>query len=445
MPARDATRTAALLRARRNTGGYTVTGLAERLREVAPERIRRELPKPRDLERTIRGHEAAAHNVGPRYRLLYALAYGTTEDELFAAPESEAPHMGSVQETDPPHDRDEMERRRLLQFVILSMGAGGFASLGETTRQLLNATLTSAPRGIDDWHLACADHLHALRTRPAQEAREDLVLDLLSLQRQLQAPNDEETTELLRVLAALSTLHGNLLTRLGDHGAAIRWWRTARTAADATGDLDLHLMVRRSEAGAGLYGQRDPATVLHLTRQVQEISGSRPSLGAALIAGTQAKALSLLGRHAEAKQVLRGFVNAAPDNWPSDLIPAYWTSDQVHFTQSWVHAAVGEEKAADTARDRVLAHPFLDYQYTANVRLHEALCTVVNGGADRGSRQATAILDGLPPSYRSHMITEIGRTVLRAIPAEMSERPAVREFAEVLTKTAPTPHTLPAA
>ncbi|MEW2356269.1 hypothetical protein [Spirillospora sp. NPDC029432] len=439
MPARDTTRTAAILRNRRNTGGYTVTGLAERIREVAPERIRRELPKPRDLERTIRGHEAADHGVGPRYRLLYALAYGTTENELFTYSESESPDLGSVQKTDTPHDWGEMERRRLLQLAILSVGAGGFASLGETARQLLDAALTSAPRGIDDWYLACADHLYALRTRPPQEAREDLVLDLFALQRQIQGAGDEDTTELLRVLAALSTLHGNILTRLGEHGAAIRWWRTGRTTADATGDLDLRLMVRRSEAGAGLYGQRDPATVLHLTRQVQQIAGSRPSLGVALIAGTQAKALSLLGRHAEAKRVLRGFVNAAPDDWPSDLIPAYWTSDQIRFTQSWVHAAAGEEQAADTARDQVLAHPFLDYQYIANVRLHEALCTVATGGVDQGARQAAAILDGLPGSYRSQMITETGRTVLRAVPAEKRERPAVREFADVLTRTAPAP------
>ncbi|MFI0354577.1 hypothetical protein [Actinomadura sp. 9N407] len=437
MPAQQTARPGSRMRAERKAHGYTVAGLAECFREIAPDRIKRRLPSLRDLERTIRGHEAGEHVPGPTYRLLYALAYDTTEDRLFNRPASEATPLGSVQGTDTPQEWDEMERRLLLRLAVLGVGAGALAPQGEAAVQLLDATLTSAPRDMDDWQLACADHLHALRTRPPQEAREDLVLDLLAIQRQIQTPGEEDRTELLRILAALSTLHANILTRLGAHGSAVRWWRTARQTADATGDLDLRLMVRRSEAGAGLYGQRDPATVLQLTQKAQQIAGDRPSLGQALIAGTQAKALSLLGRHAEAKRTLHDFVNAAPDDWPSSLIPAYWTSDQVQFTESWVYASAGEETGADAARDRVLAHRFLDYQYAANVRLHEALCTVVRGGVDQGSQQAAAVLDALPASYRSHMISEIGRNVLRAIPIEQRQRPAPREFQEVLASTAP--------
>lgn len=439
MPAHEAARTGAWLQAERKTRGYTVSGLAERFQEVAPAGIKRRLPKCRDLERTIRGHEADEHSPGPVYRLLYALAYETTEDRFFNEPASEQPPLGSVQRTDTPEDWDEMERRVLLRLAVLGTGAGALASTGEAGRRVIDAALTSSPRDLDDWHLACADHLHALRTLPPHEAHEDLLPDLLALRQQLQEPGEKDTTELLRVLAALSTLHANILTRLGDHGSAVRWWRTARQTADATGDLDLRLLVRGSEAGFGLYGQRDPATVLQLTEKAQQIAGPRPSLGLSLITGTRAKALSLLGRHAEAKQTLQGFVNAAPDDWPSSLIPAYWTSDQVQFTESWVYASAGEETAADTARDNVLAHDFLDYQYVANVRLHEALCTVVNGGIDQGAGKAAAVFDTLPRAYRSQMITETGKTILRAIPNAQRHRPAAREFHEVLTSTAPRP------
>ncbi|MFD0684167.1 transcriptional regulator [Actinomadura fibrosa] len=41
------------------------------------------MPRRRDLERTIRGHEAGEHAVGPRYRSLYARAFDMAEDELF--------------------------------------------------------------------------------------------------------------------------------------------------------------------------------------------------------------------------------------------------------------------------------------------------------------------------------------------------------------------------
>lgn len=352
------------------------------------------------------------------------------------APEPPAVPPGTVDITGSPDDWDDMERRRLLQGAI---GLGAAAFTPDAVRRLADLTLTAEPRDLDDWHLACADHLYAIRTRPPADVRDELLFDLLTVQRHIEAPDTNDVTELQRVKAGLSILHANVLTRLGEHGPALRWWRTAREAADASGDLDLRVLVREAEAGFGLYGQRDPETVLQLTQKTRRLAGDKPSLGLALVTTTEAKALSLLGRHSEAESAMHGLRHAAPDNAPSGLIPAYWTSDQVHFTESWVYAGAGEETRADEARDRVLAHTFLDYQYAANVRLHEAKCTVVNGGVDLGARQAATVLDVLPPALRSHMITETGNTVLRSVPLGQRDRPAVREFWEMLVKTAPRP------
>jgi hypothetical protein len=74
----------------------------------------------------------------------------------------------------------------------------------------------------------------------------------------------------------------------------------------------------------------------------------------------------------------------------------------------------------------------LDYQYHANVRLHEALCTVANGGVDQGVRQAATIIDALPPHHHSQMISETARVVLRAVPPEQRGRPAVGELNETI-------------
>lgn len=103
-----------------------------------------------------------------------------------------------------------------------------------------------------------------------------------------------------------------------------------------------------------------------------------------------------------------------------------------------MHAGAGNEAAADTARDRVLARAG-DWQYGANIRLHEALCTIVNGGADQGARQAASILDALPAAYRTNMITYTGGMVLGRVPLDQQHRPAVRELREVLVRTAPAP------
>jgi hypothetical protein len=316
------------------------------------------------------------------------------------------------------------------------MGAGALASPGPHG-PLIDLALTSEPRDLAEWRLATSDHLHALRTRPAEQVRDDLLVDLMSVRRQMTLPG-AKVTDLQGVLAALSGLYANALTRLGDHGSALRWCRTARHAADADGNPDLRLLVRGEEAGFGLYGQRDPATVLRLLDDADKIPGGSSSVWRAHHKLTRAKALSLLGRHEEAKTIMRAVATTAPNDVPDSPIPTYWRPDFIHFAESWVRAHAGDEAAADEARSRVLAFgPVLDYQYAANVRLHEALCTVTNGGIDTGARQAAGILAALPAGQHSHMITETGATILRLVPAEQQHRPAVREFRDVLASTAP--------
>ncbi|MFC4913536.1 hypothetical protein [Actinomadura gamaensis] len=339
-------------------------------------------------------------------------------------------------ETTVPHDAgDEMERRRLL-LAALGLGAGAFGSSAESLRRAMDVALTTPPRAIEDWQLACTDHLYAIRTRPPAAVRDDLLLDLISVRQQLTEPG-ADVTELQRVQAALAMLHANVLTRLGEHGGALRWWRTAKEAADASGDQRLRVLARASEVGFGLYGQRTPDTLLRLADQAQALAGNRPSAGLATLTSSRAKALSLLGRHDEAKKSLAVLRHVVPEDGTTELIPSYWCADQVYFTESWVHSHAGEESPADQARDRVLSQDFVDYQYVANVQLHEALCTVVNGGVRRGAERAAAILDGLPPGQRSQMITESGRTVLGAVPVEQRGTAAALELAAVLSRTSP--------
>jgi antitoxin (DNA-binding transcriptional repressor) of toxin-antitoxin stability system len=346
-----------------------------------------------------------------------------------------------VDETGTIGDWDDMERRRLL-LAALGIGAGAFSS-GEPVRQLLDLALASELRSIEDWQLACADHLHALRTRPPTQVRDSLIVDLLAIHRQLKMPDAGGSAELHRVVAALSTLHANVLTRLGDHGAAIHWWRTARAAADQSGDLELRLKVRATEAGHGRYGQRDPGTVLRLTQDARQIAGGAPSQGLALVVCSQAKALTLLGRHPEALHTLnlyRDLAASAPE--PSGIMPGYWKNGQLHFAELVVHAGAGDESGTHEAQGNVLTPANPDYPYRTLVYLHEALCTVVNGGTAEGARHAARVLDAVPPGFRNHMITETGKTVLRAVPVDRQKDPAVREFREVLAATAPGPRVL---
>ncbi|MEZ0074384.1 hypothetical protein [Planotetraspora sp. GP83] len=321
-----------------------------------------------------------------------------------------------------------MERRRLLQLAAASIGIGALTggSADESVRQLLDMAMDGEPRSIEDWNLACGDHLYALRTRPPAQVAADLLIDLLAVRRQMEVSSPSDVTELQRVTAAMASVYANALTRLGEHGAALRWWRTARHAADASGDLRLRLLVRGEEAGHGLYGQRDPETVLRLLDSAQGIAG-RPTVD---VLTNRAKALTMLGRHDEARATLNDLLDLASAGVAADSF-GFWKADQIHFAESWVYAGAGEERAADRARDDVLTLTST-YQYGANVRLHEALCTVAQGGVDEGTRKAATVIGSLAPGYRSHHIIETGRMVLRAVPLDQRDRRAVGEFRELL-------------
>lgn len=325
---------------------------------------------------------------------------------------------------------DDMERRAALQLLA---GLGTLTTLGvsaEPLRRLLELSFGHPHRALEDWELACADHLHALRTRPPAQVAADLLIDLMTVRDQSQVSTPAELTELQRITAMLSSLQANALTRLGDHGAAVRWWYSSRQAADASGDLALRLLVRAEETGHGLYGQRDPETILRMVRGAQQLT-DKPYLK---LLSTEAKALSMLGRHDEALGTLVALRKAAEQGGADRH--GFWKPDGLHFAESWVYAGVGNDSAASTAQEKVLKVT-RDYVYLVNVQLHSALCTVTQGGIDEGLRQAATTIDAVAPAYRGHHMIETANVVLRAVPPDQRTRPSVTDLRELLATAPP--------
>ncbi|MFC4589113.1 helix-turn-helix domain-containing protein [Sphaerisporangium corydalis] len=398
-----------------------------------------------NLAKWERGERTPPPEIVPRLDEVYGAhgiltaLYGTLV-RLSAVAESDRLRTGMCLETPAYRNGDDdMERRAALQLLagLGTLGAtSNYGALGgvsgESLRRLLDMSLSQAPQTVDEWESACADHLHALRTRPPAQVATDLLVDLLAIRRQLDTGASTQEVELQRIKAALSTLHANVLTRMGEHGSAVRWWRTARQAADASGDLELRLGVRATESGHGLYGQRDPGTVLRLTQNAQQIAGTRPSLGLALVICSQAKALTVLGRHEDAQRALNTFRDHVAAEPPSaSVMPGYWNGGQLLGAESLIYAGAGNEAEAHDAGERLLAFSS-DYQVTATVRLHEALCAVVNGGVDQGMRLATTVIDALPQVHNDNMVVGTGRMVLHAVPRDQQKRPSVAEFRQVL-------------
>ncbi|MGI5292692.1 helix-turn-helix domain-containing protein [Nonomuraea polychroma] len=339
-------------------------------------------------------------------------------------------HMGfmpilGVNHTHDVMGEDETNRRQLLHIAAAGIGAHSF---DESVRHLLDVEIGAA-RSVNEWtSTVIDDHLHALRSRPPAHVVKDLTLDLYTLRDHMAAAASGDRVELHRVAAVLACIQANALTRLADHGAAIRWWRTARQAADASGDLDLRLLVRGEEAGHGLYGQRSPRMVLQLIRNARQLTARPwPRLMTA-----EAEALAMLGRHQEAAHVVRTVEDLMERGVTADTV-GFWKDDAIPFCQSWVYGYAGNETAADEAREQVLKlAPEHSYQVRTNVWLHRAACTVARGGVDTGVHSAAQLIDSLPTGYRTNHIRETARMVLRAVPLDQQSHPTVTDLRSLL-------------
>ncbi|MBB4705173.1 helix-turn-helix domain-containing protein [Sphaerisporangium siamense] len=331
---------------------------------------------------------------------------------------------------------DDMERRHLFQLATLGLLAQApIFGAGEPIRQLLEQSLqTSEGHTIDDWEAVCAHHLYAVNNQPPAKVRDDLLVDLLAVQRSLANATPAQAGELHRITAWLSCLQGNLLTRLGEYGAARRWWTTARHAADASPDRDMQVWVRGSEAVFGLYTPRATESILLLSRKAQQLAGERVTPGLIGAVCAEAQALAVSGHREKALERLNRLHELAGRSVNRQEFG--WNPGSMWFTTSWVHSFSGTSEAAREARDRAASS--MGYQDQANVRLHEAIHLSNEGGHNEGLQLAAQVIATLEPTYLTHMILHTARMVLDTVPIEKrADLPALGDYRSALDAPVP--------
>ncbi|GII75689.1 hypothetical protein Sru01_06710 [Sphaerisporangium rufum] len=316
---------------------------------------------------------------------------------------------------------EDMERRELFQMAALGLFAHSpLMDAGEAVRQLIERNLATTGAQADDWQAVCADHVYAVNHRPPAEARADLLIDIAAIRRALTDAPAERVADLQRTTAWMSALLANVLCRLGEHGGSRRWWQTARHAADASGDRDIQVWVRGSEAVFGLYGSRSTDAVLILARQAQQLAGERVTPGHIGAVCAEAQALAVMGRSQDAMDRLDRLDELAGRSVNCQEFG--WTDASVWFTRSWVLSMVDTGEGARMARERTLAASS-GIQNDASVRLHEAIRLSRDGGHNEALLLATGIVHGQAPAFRTHMVLHTARMVLDAIPID--KRPAL--------------------
>jgi tetratricopeptide (TPR) repeat protein len=313
---------------------------------------------------------------------------------------------------------DDMERRHLFQWAGFGLLAQSpIFSTGEHIRQMLEQALgTAEDYTADDWEARCATHMYTILNQPPAVVRDNLLVDLTSVQQKLSRTAPEHAADLQRVIAWLAMMYANVLMRLGEYGATHRWLDTARRAADTSRDLDMRLWVRGTVAVFALYSPLPITTPLTFARNAQSLAGDRATPGLLRAVAAEAQALAVMGRQREAEDRLHHLFELAARTAAAEEFS--WTDDAVWFTASWVYSYRARTEKAREARDQALACA-PRYQSTVNLLLHEALCVGMSGAYNDALNIVTEVMSDLDPAYRTYAMVRTARLVLHAVPLDM--------------------------
>jgi transcriptional regulator with XRE-family HTH domain len=272
---------------------------------------------------------------------------------------------------------------------------------------------------------------------PPRVLLEDLQVDLLVARTQLGAVADERTKRSLqRVIALLSAFMAQTFGNLGDSRAGFRWWRTARTYADASRDTDARVWVRGREVIRGMYERRPLVPLLDIADEAGAISSTVGMGTCAALAG-RAQILAMLGRRDEADAALARVYDTMPKlpaSVSSDTASMYgWPEYRLRHTESYVFTYQGDDRRAEAAHDRAMAlYAPAMFRERAQVELHRAVRLVRAGDTDGGAAHAQQVLQRLPSDQRIAAVIEIARVVADSTPAAERSRPQVAGLHEML-------------
>jgi hypothetical protein len=343
-----------------------------------------------------------------------------------------APGAGRADRLD--DEVDDVDRRRFLQ----TLAALGTSMAGlETLRHDLLAAVGGDAADLAEWEAIAWEYGSAYTTTPPADLLRQLATDLLVAREQLgRVRSDPQRRGLQRVIAQLAAYTAQSAGNLGDPREAVRWWRAARQAADASDNADVRVWVRGREVIRGLYEHRPLDTMLALADEALAIT-TQPGMGTGSVLCGRAQALAMLGRANEARQALNDLydlVDRLPARVTSDVDSMYgWPEYRTRHTESFVWTHIGDIGRAAVAQELALPmYPAGMARERAQVQLHRALGLIRTGDPAAGAADACAALEGLPSGQRIEVVLEVARWAAAAVPARGHRYSEVGQLREML-------------
>lgn len=341
---------------------------------------------------------------------------------------------------------DDMLRRTMLQILGGAGVALGGSLLGavDRVRRRMDDTLVSAtvsPTMLDDWEETVAGYGRQYMAVPPLWLLLEVVLDFSEVRRHCGRRQPIELQErLCRVAAQLAGLAGIIMIDLGDHRLSRSFFRTARSAADETGDRALRSWVVAREAAVPFY-YGDPTKAIELARKSQHLAGMTPCAAAAFAPALEARAHARLARLGnvdasnEAEKALFRAESAfarLPSGEQGDTAFGY-TERQLRFHQGNTLTSLGaSRRALETQEEALELYPSAVFLDRTLIRFDQATCYLQANDIEEGLRLGRQILLETPPGHRTDIVLRRARELGEVVPSSYTRLSAVRDFHEVL-------------
>jgi hypothetical protein len=366
---------------------------------------------------------------------------------------SSVPHISGVRYRAEDSDcgggeEEETVLRRTLLQVLAGAGValdGQILGAVDGIRRKMDDTLVNAsvsPTMLDQWEETANGYGQQYMSTPPLRLLCDVLLDFSEVRRMCEQRQPIELQErLCRLAAHLSGLSGVIMIDLGDHRLSRSFFRTARTAADETGDRALRSWVSVREALVPMY-YGDPRESLHLARRAQDLAGRTPNVAAAMAPIVEARALGMLvkrGRSDAAGSAKRAMARGQAvfgqlgKDQLADTAFGY-TERQLAFHMGDTYTNLGDHRnAEETLRRALTLYPASEELDRTLIWLDRASCRLQEGQPEEALSTARETVLALSPGHRTDIIMHRARQLVSAVVSQYGEINAAREFREALT------------
>jgi tetratricopeptide (TPR) repeat protein len=238
---------------------------------------------------------------------------------------------------------------------------------------------------------------------------------------------------LSEMTALVSTLIADALMKLGQVHHAQRWYGTARTAADDSGNTELRARVRAQAAMLPYYyGPLD--TALDLARQARLLSRNRPTETSVLATAAEARALARRGSADEARAAIaqaQDLFNRC-QHGPADDAWAF-PERRLYLYLSGAYTYLGDTARARAVQQQALPlYPDDGGIDPALLNLEEAICLAQERSLSEACQLAGQTYLQVPEAHRTRILGSRAQDVIDIVPTSLRSVRAVRELGEIL-------------